>query len=272
MARAPHRPSARRPPPGLLPVLAVLVPLSAGCASLPGVSQAVRRALEPQVPGPPPINAEQARELDEDELRARLAFLRDSLEDNRLHATVWYYGFLAVNGGGMAASATLAALERNEHNRLASILDASLAFIGTTYLLARPLPGRDGAASVDALPSATHADRAAQLALAERTLYRAAGRARQRTGWLMHVGNLTLNGAAAGILVSQGALDDAAFLFGTNVAVGTAQILLAPWAPARSWAEYRAMVDDRAAGRRRAAPWHVAPTADGVTVGVRLAF
>jgi len=177
-----------------------------------------------------------------------------------------------VNAGGMAAGAATAAVEENESDRIYNILNASLGLIGTGYLLAAPLPGRHGAAPVYEVPFATHEERAAQLALAERILYEAAGRARQRTGWLLHVGNVVLNAGAASVLLARESYGNAALLFFVNTAVGEAQILLTPWEPKTSWAEYRSFVDDHGVRQAPAARWGVGPMAGGTGIAVHVGF
>lgn len=218
-----------------------LVALS-GCAATQDAVQFAKGVFDPGVPGPKPISREEAAQLSDEQIAQRLDFLNARLDDNRTHAAWWYYGFLAVNVGGMAAGAATAAIEDNADDQVYDILNASLGLVGTGYLLAAPLPGRSGADPITAMPSATHDDRAAQLAAAETLLYDAAGRAKQRTGWILHTGNVAINAAAASVLLARESYDNAALLFFVNVAVGEAQILLTPWQPQTSWHEYRQLV------------------------------
>lgn len=213
-----------------------------GCAAVQDTAHFAKGVLDPGVPGPKPLTAEAAAQLSDEELQQRLAFVVTRLEDNRAHAAWWYYGFLTLNAGGMAVGATTAATTHDTDAQTYGILNASLGLIGTTYLLGAPLPGRSGADPVHDMPSATHADRAAQLAAAEQILFDAAGRARQRTGWILHVGNVVLNAAAASVLLARESYGDAALLFFLNSAVGEAQILLTPWEPKTSWEDYRRFV------------------------------
>ncbi len=236
----------------------LLLTMLHGCAVVQDTAQFVREAFDPGVPGPRPISAEAAAQLSDEQISRRLEVLTRSLEDNRTHAAWWYYGFLAVNAGGMVAGATTAAFEDDGDARTFDILNASLGLLGTGYLLGAPLPGRCGAAPVFEMPFDTHAQRAAQLAAAEEILYGAAGRARQRTGWLLHVGNLALNGAAASVLLAREAYDKAALLFFLNSSIGAAQILLTPWEPLTAWEDYRRFVDSGA----------TQPTAAEPTIGI----
>lgn len=236
----------------------LLLTLLQGCAAVRDTAQFAHEAFDPGVPGPQPISVEAAAQLSDEQISRRLEILTRSLEDNRTHAAWWQYGFLTVSAGGMIAGATTAAFEEDADSQVFDILNASLGLIGTGYLLGAPLPGRCGAAPIFAMPFDTHAQRAAQLAAAEEILYDAAGRARQRTGWLLHVGNVVLNGAAASVLLAREAYDKAALLFFLNSSVGAAQILLTPWGPLTAWEDYRRFVDTGAAQ----------PTAAEPTIGI----
>lgn len=225
-----------------------------GCTMLTDGVQFARNAFDPGVPGSRPITAKAAAELNDEQIQQRLAFLTQKLEENRTHAAWWYYGFLVVNAGGMAAGAATATVEDNKDDQIYDILNASLGLIGTAYLLGAPLPGRSGADPIYDRPFDTHAQRAEQLALAEDILYGAAGRAKQRTGWLLHSGNLFINAAAASVLLARESYGNAALLFFVNSAVGEAQILLTPWKPLAMWNEYRQFVDRGGAVARDPAP------------------
>src|SRR5690242_8481041 len=72
-----------------------------GCAVYNGATNLARKALDPGVHGPKPLNPEEAAQLTDQQIEKRLEFVTQRLEDNELHAALWYYGFLAVNAGGM---------------------------------------------------------------------------------------------------------------------------------------------------------------------------
>jgi hypothetical protein len=239
-----------------------------GCAVYEGGARLARKALDPGVHGPKPLTAEEAAQLTEQQIEQRLTFVAHRLDDNELHASLWYYGFLAVNAGGMVAGAATAAVEEDEDDQIYDICNASLGLIGTIYLLADPLPGRSGSDPVAELPSATHQDRAAQLAAAEEILYGAAGRAKQRTGWILHTGNIVLNAAAASVLLARESYGNAALLFFLNSAVGEAQILLTPWQPLDDWEEYRRLVDGGGIPPDPQVKWGIGPmpTAQGLAL------
>ena len=184
-------------------VAALMLVVLNGCAVTQDAVKFAQDALDPGVPGRKPVTAEEAAQLSDEQIAQRLAFIAGRLDENRTHAAWWYYGFLTVNAVGMTAGAATAAVEDNKDDQIYNILNASLGLIGTGYMLAAPLPGRSGADPITDMPSATHPERAAQLAEAEAILYDAAGRARQRTGWLLTTGNVVMNASAASVLLAR---------------------------------------------------------------------
>jgi hypothetical protein len=122
------------------------------------------------------------------------------------------------------------------------------------------------------MPSTTHEDRAAQLAAAEDILYDAAGRAKQRTGWILHTGNVVMNASAASVLLAREAYGRAALLFFLNAAVGEAQILLTPWAPLSSWEEYRQLVDNGGVPSDPQVRWGIGPLPTGQGLALQAEF
>lgn len=254
-------------------VLAVAVGLSMnGCTAMNEGVKFAKEAFDPGVPGAKPITAQEAAQLSEPQLMQRLDFVTQRLEDSRTHAAWWYYGFLAVNAGGMLAGAGTAAVEKDSNDQTYDILNSSLGLIGTAYLLAAPLPGRSGADPIYEMPFATHDERAAQLAAGEEILYGAAGRAKQRTGWLLHVGNLFINAAAASVLLAKESYGNAAMLFFINSAVGEAQILLTPWEPLTGWEDYQQFVARGGVDPEPHAHWGIAPMEDGQGLALRVDF
>jgi hypothetical protein len=243
-----------------------------GCAVYDGAADLARAALDPGVEGRKPLTAEEAARLTDAQIEERLTFLTHRLDDNELHASLWYYGFLAVNASGMLAGAATAAVEDNDNKQMYDILNSSLGLIGTTYLLLDPLPGRSGSDPIAELPATTHQERAAQMAAAEDLLYRAAGRARQRTGWILHTGNVVLNAGAASVLVARDDLGDAALLFFLNTAVGAAQILLTPWQPLDDWEQYRQWTDGGGVPPDPQVRWGIGPLPGGQGLALQASF
>jgi hypothetical protein len=256
-------------------VLAValgLLALLQGCAAVQDTADFATSVFEPGVPGRKPLTASQAAQLSDAQVNQRLDFVTRSLDDNRLHAALWQYGFLALNAGGMIAGATTAAFEENEDDKIYNILNASLGLFGVVYMVADPLPGRSGADPVYLMPFDSAADRAAQLAEGERILYAAAGRATQRTGWILHTGNIVLNASAASVLLARESYGDAALLFFVNSAVGTAQILLTPWAPLTEWEEYQALVANGGVPPEPTVRWGIGPMPDAPGLALHVSY
>ncbi|MEO8602022.1 MAG: hypothetical protein ABI629_05545 [bacterium] len=251
--------------------VAVLMCVS-GCTAMHDGVQLAKDAFDPGVPGPKPMTADAAAQLNDTQIEQRLQFVTQRLDDTELHAALWYYGFLAVNAGGMIAGAATAAVETDEDSKIYDILNSSLGLIGTGYLLAAPLPGRSGSDPVTEMPFATHEQRAAQLAEAETILYGAAGRARQRTGWLLHVGNVALNAAAASVLLARESYGNAALLFFVNTAIGEGQILLTPWEPETNWQEYQDFVSRGGVAAAVPVRWGLSPMTGGKGLALHVAF
>jgi len=243
-----------------------------GCAVVNDGVQFAQSAFDPGVPGPRPITPQDAAELSDEQIQERLTFLSAKLEENRLHAALWYYGFLTVNAGGMVAGSISASFEDDKDDKVYNILNASLGLIGTGYLLAAPLPGRSGSDPIYEMPFDTHEQRAAQLAAAEQILYGAAGRDRQRTGWLLTTGNIVLNAAAASVLLARESYGNAALLFFINSAVGEAQILLTPWQPEEMWEEYRQFVDRDGVAAEPVTRFGVGPLPGGHGLALHMQF
>ncbi len=236
-----------------------------GCATMQAATDLARDAFEPATPGVKPLNVAEAAALSDEEIERRLDFLTRRLDANRRHAQWWQYGFLAVNAGSMAAEAATVPGEEGT-DREFSIIESSKALIGTLYLLTAPLPGLQGAEPIREMPSSTHDEHAARLAEAESILYAASGRAHQRTGWLLHTGNVAINAAGAVPLLVQKSYGNAALSFFLDTAMGEAEILLTPWQPETDWREYQEFVERGGLPAQPQAHWHVRPNGEGFAV------
>lgn len=210
----------------------------------------------------------EAAALSDAEIDRRLEFLTARLDAGRRHAALWQYGWLGVNAVGGIAPAVQAGFDDGT-DRDYDIIEASKGAIGVTYLLVAPMPGRHGADLIRAMPDATHADRAARLLEAERTLHETALRSEQRKQWLVHLGNLGLNLAGGIALFALGDPEKAGLSIGVDTAVGEVQILTQPWKPEKDWADYRAFVETgHASAVPTARSWHVVPARRGLALAV----
>lgn len=210
---------------------------------------------------------ERAASLSEEEIDHRTAFLTERLDERRLHAQAWKYGWLTVNAGGGIAAATRAGFEDDGTEQANQIAQAGKAAIGVAYLLLNPMPGTSGADPVRALPAGSREDKLARLALAEELLARNAERAHDRTSWLLHFGNLFINAAAAAPAMAMGDSALAAESFGIGFAVGEAQIWTQPWEGPSDWEDYERFIatgSDKPATTSR--PWRLMPAGTGVVL------
>lgn len=173
------------------------------------------------------------------DLDARLGFVEQRLDDQRLHSQLWQYGWTAVNGTGLVLGTYQAASTQNGDDRVVGIVDATKSVIGLADLYFRPLPGLHGADPIRAMPGDTPEQQEERLAAAERLLKADAERAEERWGWQQHVGNLTVNLAGGAVILGFGSKSSALTDTLIGLAAGEVQILSAPWEPVRSLGDYR---------------------------------
>lgn len=230
---------------------------------------AVLDALSP-APGPPPISAPEAAGLADEQIDQRLTFITERLDAGRFHARFWQYGWLTVNGGGMILASAQAPFD-DGNDQVFDIIEASKGLIGVLYLLVQPMPGRDGAEPIRALPDATHDDKVARLVQAESLLYATAARAEQRKSWVIHLGNLVLNLTGGAILLARGDAGLAALSAGLDTTVGEIQIWTQPWQPTSDWHEYqRLVVSGQPVASAPPTSWRIGPRGRGLAL--QLAF
>jgi len=210
--------------------------------------------------------AERAAHLSDEEIDRRVDFLTERLDKRQLHAALWKYGWLTVNGGGLIVSATQAGLaDEGSTDQVNEIAQAGKAAIGVAYLLLNPMPGTSGADPVRELPNVTREDRLARLAEAEYILAREAERAHDRTSWLLHLGNLFLDAAAAAPALALGDAGLAAESFGIGAAVGEIQIWSQPWKGPSDWEEYEHFIaTGEDLSNIRNSRWWIAPRGLGL--------
>jgi hypothetical protein len=154
--------------------------------------------------GPHEVDARFAPPRDAQEAEARLHFLEQRLDAGRLHAQAWFWGWLAINTGGLASSVSTAALSEHSDTRAFNVVQASQAALGLTDMLVlRPMPGREGA---DPLRTAAAQGEPvdARVQEGERLLVAAANRAKERRDWRIHAGNFALQLIGSGALLAVG--------------------------------------------------------------------
>lgn len=253
-----------------VPLAFCLLVTVSGCASL---QSATRTALgighKDMREAQRLARAERAAHISDEEIDRRLTFLTERLDERRLHAALWKYGWLTVDSAGGIASAARAGFDDGSR-RVNDISQAGKAVIGVAYLLLNPMPGVDGADPVRAMPAASREDKLARLGRAEEILAREAERAHDRTSWLLHLGNVVVNAAASAAVLAYGndGLALQSFLIGTGV--GELQIWSQPWKGPADWEEYEQFV--ATGGVEPPTPtaeWRIVPQGLGVGVAAR---
>lgn len=198
------------------------------------------------------------------EIDRRTAFLTEQLDDRRLHAEAWQFGWLFVNAGGTVVSSVQAVYDKGD-DRAFDIIEAVKGGIGTGYMFVSPMPGWRGAELVRQMPHQTRAEKLAQLRRAEELMREAAEHARRRKSWVVHIGNLGLNLLGAAVLLGLDSPTNAAISFGLDTALGEAQIWSRPWSPEQDWEDYVRMVKTgEIVTGHPSTSWNVAPTGRGV--------
>jgi hypothetical protein len=221
-------------------------------------------------PFPDRVGSRPPETLSDAEIDQRVAFISERLDAGQLHAAAWEYGWLTLNGGGGIAAATLAGTTHHRHKRVYYIIKAVKGAVGTTYLLADPLAGVHGADPIRALPAQTHEEKVEQLARAEALLWKAAQRAKQRTNWVFHVGNLIFNGIGGAVMLALHEPEQAALSGGLDAAIGELQLLSAPWEPVEDWDSYERFVASDGIAQAPPPRWRV--IANGWSIAARLEF
>ena len=206
--------------------------------------------------------------LSDAEISRRIAFLEQRLDGSRTHGQIWYWSWLAINGGSMVGNGIVAGLSGQHDDRVNYATGAALGAIGVADLFLRPLEARYGAAPIRRLPEATRAQRLAKLRAAEDQLHRNALRAEERTQVLPYAGNAGL-ALAAGLVVGLWGERGSGIQTGVSTLVGgTLNIVTQPARPAWDWVDYLAQINSGTG--RRSAGVHVDVVLASFTDGARL--
>jgi hypothetical protein len=203
---------------------------------LPGIAQAAE-----------PAAAAHAG-LSDAQIDRRIDFLEQRLDDSRTHGQIWFWSWLAINGGSMVGNGIVAGMSGQHDDRVNYGTGAVLGAIGVADQLLRPLEARYGANPVRGLPEATRAQKLAKLRAAEDQLRRNALRAEQRTQALPYLGNAGL-ALAAGLVVGLWGEEGTGIQTGVSALIGgILYVASEPGRPAQDWQDYLAMTGRRRAG------------------------
>ncbi|MEW6441811.1 MAG: hypothetical protein AB1640_12830 [bacterium] len=204
--------------------------------------------------------------LSDEAIEQRLRFIQQRLDSNKRHGRIWYWSWMAINGGSAVGLGIAAGTTTDESTRVGYASKATLATIGVASLVFRPLQARHGADSIRGLPESTREEKAAKLGAAEDLLRSNAARAAERKSWVMHLGNVLLNTGAGVATGLAGDPAGGAIAAGTGVLSGTIFLLSQPAGPERDWEEYRGMASHRATERMQLS---VQPARRGLQVQLR---
>jgi len=174
-------------------------------------------------------------------IEKRIRFIEAKLASHKRHGEIWYWSWMAINGGAFVGLGVAAGLTDNAADRVNFGSQSGLAALGVADLLFRPLEARYGADPILNLPEATRAEKLKKLEAAESLLRNNAKRACQRENWVFHLVNLLLN---AGVGVATGIAGDAgggAISAGAGFIGGEIYILGQPGGPKEDWEQYRKM-------------------------------
>ena len=172
-------------------------------------------------------------------IEQRIDFIEQRLDSHETHGQIWYWSWMAINGGSMVGLGVSAGLSKHEDDQVNNGVQAGLGAIGVADLLLRPLEARYGADPIRGLPESTREEKIAKLRAAESQLRSNAQRAEERTSWEMHAANVAINGIAGLIIGLAGRPSDGIIAFGAGTAGGVIEILTQPWGPASDWKDYK---------------------------------
>ena len=129
---------------------------------------------------PPQASAQDAfsciEELDDDQVRYRIRYIEDKLQDGKKHATRWRYTWMGLwlgAGAGMTYAAVAAGKDGREQDRFAwAYMAAGSYFVATTHMF-MPAAGVWGAKRIRRQDESTEAARVAKLEYATNVLKKA---------------------------------------------------------------------------------------------------
>jgi hypothetical protein len=205
------------------------------------------------------------RDLTDEEVARRLAFIETRLDSHRRHAEIWHWSWTVINGGAAVGLGIAAGLTDSRSDRINFATQAALASFGVVDLyFTRPIPGRQGADPIRALPQTSHAERLEALDAAEALLRDSARRDRFRKGWRAQVGNVAVNLAAGGIVWAAGDGEAGLITALSGIAGGLLYLYTEPWGRNADLIEYEHLTAE--SPRRPASSWSVVPNGMGVAL------
>jgi hypothetical protein len=193
-----------------------------------------------------------------DELSARLDFLEERLEAPRLHARVWWWGWLSFySAGAVAQGVRIALVDPADEDAAAQRADLTVSMVkaigGVISLVALPLNAMDGAEEMRRVEGIGPEADLLRLYAGEEALEENARESERSFSWLRHALLVAVN-VAGGLIIWLGYddLERAAINTGVGIAIGELAIWTQPWEPRASYREYQAYQALIASGRSEA--------------------
>jgi hypothetical protein len=186
--------------------------------------------------------------LSDAQIDQRIQFLEQRLDDSKTHGQIWFWSWLAINGGSMVGNGIVAGTRSEHDDQVNYATGAVLGAIGVADLFLRPLEARYGADPIRGVPEATREQKLAKLRVAEDRVRRNALRAEGRHQIVPYAGNAGL-ALAAGLVVGLWGERGAGIVTGVSTLIGgTLYVLTEPGRPEQDWATYLAMTGQRTTG------------------------
>ena len=184
-------------------------------------------------------------ELSDDEVRYRIRYIEDKLQDGKKHATRWRYTWMSLwlgAGAGMTYAAVKAARDNNDADKFGwAYLAAGSYFVATTHMFI-PAPGVWGAKRIRRQDDGSEEARRAKLQYATDTLKKANGVQSLNAGALGVAGGLIYGVVGGTIKATQWTGQSrgltAAIYVGPPVILGL-QTATAPTEGMKAWEAYR---------------------------------
>ncbi len=205
--------------------------------------------------------------LSDAELDARLRFLEERLDAGERGAKYWQWGWAGFFSGSVLYGTGRAIASDHAKDRVSHIVSAAESVIGTVHQFFWPLPGRNGAAPMRAIPGDSREAKIARLSAGESELLAIAVRTKDRTDWKYHLGNVALNAAGAGAIFAYGHDSDAWQALGIGIAIGEISIWTAPRRGSQDLEDYQTRFERKTARRLQ---WSIVPMMGGA--GIQVTF
>jgi len=198
--------------------------------------------------------------------QARLDFLETRLDEGQRNANWWWKGWLGVFMIGAVVQGANAGLENDGGQKADYLFSVGKSLLGVADLTFRPLVAKDGAEAMRLIAMDSEASCARRLALAERTMRKAAEQADSRLSWTRHLSGLALNLGVAVLVAEVWDEESTAWTsFGISQTFTEAHIWTQPWRATHDWSAYRTQFDGEVTVAQPPAPrWQLVAGARGL--------